>query len=120
MRLVDIKGDAALELIAEVFEPVCNIASDKEFAKLVKVEKLPEGEDPIAFSLKRIKSSVPVLIRTHKADLVHILAAVNGVSEKEYLENVNPIKLIADAVLLFNTDGIGELFMSAQTGTARE
>ena len=120
MRLVDIKGDAALELIAEVFEPVCNIASDKEFAKLVRVEKLPEGEDPIAFSLKRIKGSVPALIRTHKADLVHILAAVNGVSEKEYLENVNPIKLIADAVLLFNTDGIGELFMSAQTGTARE
>ena len=57
MKLSDIKGERTLDVIAEVIEPIANIAEDEKTAALFKREKLPEGENATTFLLKRIKAS---------------------------------------------------------------
>ena len=43
MRLSDIKGDRTLEVIAEIIDPIANIAEDEEASAMFKREKLPDG-----------------------------------------------------------------------------
>ena len=43
MRLSDIKGERTLDVIAEIIEPIANIAEDEAAAELFRREKPPEG-----------------------------------------------------------------------------
>ena len=43
MRLSDIKGDRVFDVIADIIDPIANIAVYETASALVKREKLPEG-----------------------------------------------------------------------------
>lgn len=117
MRLSDVKGERTLDVIAEIIEPVANIAEDPESAELFKRgEKPPEGMSAKEFLMGRIKKSVPALIRGHKDDLVAILAAIEGVSPADYRDGLNLVKLTADCIGLMTDSAFIELFMPAQSG----
>lgn len=88
MRLSDIKGDRTLEVIADLIEPVTNIAQDKEAAALFTRLECPEGMEPRDFMLQRLKKSVPILMRDHKDDLMAILATLDGKDIEEYREGM--------------------------------
>ena len=89
MRLSEIKGERVFDVIADIIEPACNIAQDKEAAKLFdRSEKRPDGMSAKDFALQRVKASMPSLMRSHKKDLVAILAAIEGVDPAEYMESV--------------------------------
>lgn len=124
MRLSDIKGERTLDVIADVIDPIANIAEDSEAAALFKREKAPEGKSPRAFLIERLKKSVPKLMKSHKKDIITILSTIEGVSEKEYTENLDLVKLTKDAIDLITDKAFIELFISAQTenssGSARE
>jgi len=79
MRLSEIKGERVFDVIAELIEPVARIAEDKEAAKLFRREKLAKGETAMSALLKRIRTSVPLLLRNHKMELIEIMAALEGV-----------------------------------------
>ena len=89
MRLSDIKGDRTLEVIAEIIDPIANIAEDEEASAMFKREKLPDGMTVKKFLLKRIRKSLPVLLKGHKADIIEILSAIEGVSAEEYAGALN-------------------------------
>jgi hypothetical protein len=116
LKLSDIKGDRTLEVIAEVIEPISNIAENPEAAKLFKREKLPEGVTPKEFLLARAKKSVPVILKDHKEDVMSILAAIEGVTPKQYAENLNLVKLVRDFTELLADEAFAVLFISAQNG----
>lgn len=66
MRLSDIKGDRTLEVIAEVIDPICNIAEDDAAMAMFRREKLPDGMEPKRFLLARARKSLPVLLKRHQ------------------------------------------------------
>lgn len=95
MRLSEIRGERVFDVIADIIEPACNIAQDKEAAALFdRSEKRPDDMTPTEFALSRIKVAMPKLMRSHKDDLVAIMAAIEGVSPDEYREGLTMPKLI--------------------------
>ena len=124
MRLSDIKGDRTLDVIAEIIDPVANIAEDEESSAMFKREKLPDGMTAKKFLMKRVRKSLPVLLKGHKADIIAILSAIEGVSAEEYNGSLNLVKLVKDCTDLLTDEAFMELFISAQSetksGSARE
>lgn len=115
MKLSEIKGERAIDVIADLIEPIARIAEDKEAAKLFKREKCPKGEEPRKYLLKRIRSSVPGLLRNHKADLIEIMGAVEGVPPENYAQTLSVPKLINDIFGLMTDGELLSLFGLAQT-----
>lgn len=104
MKLSDIKGPEALELLADLIEPAAAIMADPE-AK-VQFEKSP---------FKFVKFA----IKQHRDEVMEILAILSGESVEEFSANVNILtvpKLLLD---LINDEELMELFGSqGQTGDA--
>lgn len=95
MRLSEIKGERVFDVIADIIEPVCNIAQDKDASEIFdRSVKRPDDVTAAEFVLSRIKRAMPKLMRSHKDDLVAILSAIEGVSAEEYLEGLTMPKLI--------------------------
>lgn len=95
MRLSEIKGERVFDVIADIIEPACSIAQDKDAADLFdRSKERPEGMTAKEFALERVKRSVPKLMRSHRDDLVAIMAAIEGVSFEEYMGEVTISSLI--------------------------
>nr|DAL16897.1 MAG TPA_asm: Sporulation inhibitor sda hairpin, histidine kinase inhibitor.97A [Caudoviricetes sp.] len=125
MKLSDVKGEHALEVIADVIEPICNIAEDENASALFKREKLPEGMTAKKFLLQRVKKAVPALLRGHKGDIIAILSSIEGTSPEAYTDALNLVKLPKDFIDLMTDEAFAELFISAQgtekpSGSAQE
>lgn len=110
MKLSDIKGERCFDVIAAIIEPVANIAEDKEATAIFKRVELPNGEDASEFTKKRLIKGVPVLLKSHKSDLIAILAAIKGVDEKIYAESLNLATLTSDVVELLTDKEFMSLF----------
>lgn len=117
MKLSDVKGERTLEVIADIIDPVYNIATDEEAAKLFKKEKCPKGITPKDFVLKRIKTSLPVILKEHKSDIIAILATIEGVSAEEYSDGLNLAKLLKDFTELMTDEMFTSLFISSPRET---
>lgn len=118
MKLSEIKGERTLDVIAEIIEPISNIAQDKQAAALFKREKAPKDMDARSFAIEKLKNAAISLIKTHKNDIIAILAAIQGVSVEEYTNTLNIAKLMQDFVEIANDSEFIGLFISAQSGTS--
>lgn len=96
MKLSDVKGDRTLDVIADLIDPIANIAQDKDVAKMFKREKVPEGMEANEFFAQRMRAGMPALLRGHKRDIVAILATIEDVEPEKYAEEMNLVKLIRD------------------------
>ena len=117
MRLSDIKGDRTLDVIAEIIDPIANIAEDEEASAMFKREKLLDGMTAKKFLMKRVRKSLPVLLKGHKADIISILSSIEGVSTEEYAGALNLVKLVKDCTDLLTDEAFMQLFISAQSET---
>lgn len=115
MKLSDIKGERTLEVIADIIDPIANIAGSEAAKKLFKKQAVPHGENPNEYAIKRIRKSVPELLKTNKADILRILAAISGKPYEQYVEEVNILTLAKDLLELLGDKAFMELFMQAQT-----
>lgn len=124
MKLSDVKGERTLDVIADIIDPVANIAESDAVKALLKKEKLPKGEKRISAVLHRIRENVPALLRNHKRDIISILSTIAGQSYGEYAENMSIASLARDLNELISDEPFVELFMQAQTvepsGSAQE
>lgn len=116
MRLSDVKGERTLDVVADIIDPIANIAEDEVAAELFTRKKLPEGMTPQKFLLQRARKAVPSLLKGHKQDVITILSTIEGTSPKEYTGALNLAKLFKDCVELLTDEAFEELFISAQTG----
>lgn len=73
-KLSEIKDEEALDLLADILEPVINIFGDKDIAKVYK-----NGE--------KLKA-VQLAIKNHKSDVIILLATLEGVPVDEYHCNI--------------------------------
>lgn len=116
MRLSDIQGERVFDVIADIIDPIANIAEDEKASAMFRREKLPDGMTAKAFLIKRARKSLPALFKGHKGDIIAILSAIGGISEEQYKSELNPIKLMQDATELLTDEAFGALFLSAQSG----
>ena len=88
MRLSEIRGDRVFDVVADITEPLCNIATDEQAPYRFRRSQVPEGMSKEEFALSKIRKAVPVLMRDHKDDLTAILAAIESVPVAEYREGM--------------------------------
>ena len=118
MKLSDIHGERVFDVIADIIDPIANIASDETASALFKREKLPEGMTAKAFLLERARKAVPALLKGHKIDIITVLATIEGISADDYRASLTLAKLMQDTAELLTDEAFGELFISAQSGTS--
>ncbi len=70
MKLSDYKNEDALDLLAELIEPATKIMTDKNIQKLVKG--------------KNKAGVVKTIIKSHKSEIIEILAILDGVPVDQY------------------------------------
>ena len=116
MRLSDIQGERVFDVIADIIDPIANIAEDDAASALFKREKLPDGTTAKEFMTQRARKALPALLKGHKGDIIAILAYIEGVSAESYKGSLNLVKLMRDATELLTDEAFGALFLSAQSG----
>lgn len=97
MKLSDLKGEAALDALADLIEPITEIVTDAEFVRLAK-SNAPRP--------KLIKAA----IKGHKKAIIEILAILDGVPPDEY--EVNLVTLPKKLLEVFNDPDVASLFQS--------
>ena len=82
MKLSDYKGEAALDILADLIEPIGDIAGDKEVANLLRE--------------KKVAKAVKVAIKNHKRSVIEVLAVLDGEDPNNYTPSVFalPAKLL--------------------------
>lgn len=104
MKLSDIKGEAVFDVIADLTEPVANIAQDKDAASLFQRQQPPKGVEPGDFFIARLKRALPKLLKGHKGDLVAIMSVLHEQTAEEYLENLTMASFVNDILELMTDD----------------
>lgn len=115
MRLSDIQGEHVFDVIADIIDPIANIAEDEQASAMFRREKLPEGMTVKQFATQRARKALPALLKGHKNDIIAILASIEGVSTDAYKDALNLVKLMRDATELLTDDAFTALFLSAQS-----
>jgi hypothetical protein len=116
MKLSDIHGERVFDVIADIIDPIANIAEDEKASAMFRREKIPEGMTAKKFAMQRVRKALPALLKGHKGDIIAILAAIEGVSAENYKGALNLVKLMRDATELLTDDAFTALFISAQSG----
>lgn len=104
-KLSDYKGDEAIELWADLLDPISAILSDKEVAKIVR-----SGQNKM--------SIVNAILKSHKADAEKILLRI----DPEPLDGLNiVVRLVELLVEIGKQDDIASFFgFAAQATTESE
>lgn len=116
MKLSDIKGDRVLDVIADLIDPIANMVQDKDVAAMFKREAVPDGMKARDFFAKRMRKGLPVLLKSHKADIIAIMAAIEGVTPEQYAASLNFPKLFTDVMELVTDDAFLDFLSSSETG----
>lgn len=116
MKLSDIKGDRVLDVIADIIDPIANMVQDKDIAAMFKREAVPDGMEARDFFAKRMCKGLPVLLKSHKADIIAIMAAIEGVTPEQYAASLDFPKLFTDVMELVTDDAFLNFLSSPETG----
>ena len=114
MRLSDVKGERTFEVVADIIEPVYRIAQDEAAVEMLSPKPCPEGEDPKKFMARRLVAGVPALLRSHKGDLVAIMAAIEGEDAEEYAASLDLAKLVVSLTELVSDPALMGFLASAE------
>lgn len=96
MRLSDYKGDEALDLLAELIDPIGEIASDPSLIKFLQRQNM--------------KGAVKLMLKDHRKSVIEILATLEGESPEEYMKRVNVLTLPMALIDLLNDPDLMDFF----------
>lgn len=94
-KLSEIKGEEALDVLAEILEPITEIANDEEVKAGFETN---------------VAKSVSVALKKYKKEIIEIFAAINGTSVEDTLEEIDILALPAYIVETLNEPAIQSLF----------
>lgn len=99
MRLSDFKGEEAIEVFAEIVEPLSKIIGDSEIQELAKKK---------ADVVKYVKPA----LKNHKKDIIRILSILNRKTVEEFENEITLLNLPIMIVDLINDPEVQNLFRS--------
>ena len=94
-KLSEIKGEEALDVLAEILMPIVEMWEDEEVKTGFEVN---------------VAKAVSVAIKNHKEAIIGIFASIDGKTYEEELECINLISLPADIIEILNEPAIQDLF----------
>ena len=94
-KLSEVKGEEALDVLAEILEPIVTIINDEE---------VKAGFDT------NVAKSVSVALKKYKKEILEIFASINGKSVKETCEEIDILSLPSYIVEILNEPEIQRLF----------
>lgn len=113
MRLSELTAEQGLEAIANSLEHIGNIADDDDALSLCQKLVPQEGEKYIKVFARGAKTA-PRLLKTHKDDVIGILAAFELQSVEEYKKKHKLMDVIKGMVDLINEPEVRQLFSQRQ------
>lgn len=96
MKYKEINGDEALDVLADLLDPIETIAKDKDLVTMLRA--------------KKYKEAIQMALRTYKPEVLTILALLNKENPKTYKPNIFTIP--AMLLEIFNDPDITSLFLS--------
>lgn len=107
MKLSQIKGDRAYDVLAEIVEPIATIMFDEESRKALSgIGDKDKTKDAIKI--------LPKIMKKHKPELMKVLSALDGVSVAEYTKELTLAKITNDFVDLMYDEESQKLFTNAE------
>lgn len=99
MKLSDIKGEAAIDTLANLIEPVTEILADPDIKEAVekKKPKLLIAKD---------------LLKKHKKEVIEVLAAFNQKTYEEYVGKASLASILVETIDLLNDEDLMAFFNS--------
>lgn len=94
MKLSEFENEKALDLIADIIEPISEISTDTEF-----VSHIRNGEK---------LSAVKVLLKNHKKSVLYILAILNNEEPNKYKANI--LTMTKSVLELLNDEDLMTVF----------
>lgn len=113
MRLSDFKGEEALDVLADIIEPITYILADKDIQKMRKEAAEEKKALPMI-------SYVKPAIKNHKTEIIQILSRLNNQTPEEYEENLSLATLPVHVLELINDPEIQKLFISQSQTSAEQ
>lgn len=98
MKLSEIKGEQALDVVAEIIDPITELALDAELRGKPKIVMIKQA------------------LKSHKDAIISILAALDLKSVEEYKESMNLLTLPQQLMDIFNDPEV-ELLFGSQSQT---
>lgn len=105
MRLSDFKGEEALDVLADIIEPMTFILADEEIQKMRK----EAAEKKI--NLPYIKFVAPA-IKNHKPEIIQVLARLQNQTVEEYKAGLSLATLPMQVLEFINDPEIQKFFTS--------
>lgn len=94
MRLSEIKGEQALDVVAEIIDPITELALDTELRGKPKIMMIKQA------------------LKSHREAVIAILAALDLKTVEEYKESMNLLTLPQQLLEIFNDPEMEMLFQS--------
>lgn len=110
MKLSQIKGERAYDVLTEIVDPITTIMFDEDSRKALS----GMGDQ------KQVKDAVKILpkvMKKHKNELMQILSILEGVSVAEYIKGLTLAKLTSDFADLLYDEESQKLFTNAEQET---
>jgi hypothetical protein len=105
MRLSEFKGEEALDVLADIIEPITMIMTDKEIYELAKNQA-----QPIQY--------ISPMIKNHKPELIQILARLDNKTVEEYNKTLTLISLPKQILEMINDPEVQNLFQLQEENPA--
>lgn len=105
MRLSDFKGEEALDVLADIIEPMTFILADEEIQKMRK--EAAEKKKTVPY----IKFVAPA-IKNHKAEIIQVLARLQNQTVEEYKADLSLATLPMQVLEFINDPEIQKFFTS--------
>lgn len=99
-KLSEVKGEEALDVLAEIIDAVVAIVQDVQISKAYK-----------SFGIRNVKT-IKLMITRRKKELLSIMAAIDGKPYDEFVESFNLVTLPVMLVDTFNDPDVIALFQS--------
>lgn len=104
MKLSDIKGERVFDVIADLVEPIANIAEDEKALEFFRPKPLKKGETAEKAFAKRMRVAIPALLKEHRSDVIAILSTIKGQKPAEFVKDMTLASIIGDLFELLTDD----------------
>ena len=94
-KLSEIKGEEALDVLAEILVPITTIANDAE---------VREGFET------NVAKCVSIALKKYKDEIFDVLSAIDGTEREEFIESLDLLTLPVMIVEVLNEPMVQELF----------
>lgn len=94
-KLSEVKGEEALDVLAEIIEPIVTIINDEEVKAGFETN---------------VAKSVSVALKKYKTEILQIFASINGKSVEETCEEIDILSLPSYIVDVLSEPAIRRLF----------